>query len=142
MLILLYGRTASGKSTLAEKLVRQTGATHMPVDAVRAQGYTGLAAQARLIFDAREAQGDVIVECCSPTPRLAEMADLIVLVEVSDSELIWRLRRRGWTRQHIGRALRERYATTPDITVECGSQEQLVDAIEAVVGALPITTGS
>jgi len=138
-MILLYGRTGSGKSTLAAELAKRTGLKHIEVDSFRAKGAGALAAQAMLIHAARDAEGPVIVECCSPTPKLAEMADLKVEVCVSDPELIWRLRRRGWNRAHIGRALKERYATRPDITVSCQSLTLMKQAVEEILTAEPVS---
>lgn len=118
-MILLYGRPASGKTRIAKELRDRLGCEWVSVDEIRDALGIGAAtlAQAELIHKAREADGDLIVECCRPHPRLLDEATLVVEVEASNQTISQRLTARGWSRGHIGRALAECYAVTPDVLV-------------------------
>lgn len=115
-MILLYGRPGSGKSRIARELSDRLGCDWISVDEKRDGTATPEAAQAQLIHAARAAtDGDLIVECCRPHPRLLQEADLVVEVEARDQAISQRLSRRGWSRGHIVRALAETYDVTPDV---------------------------
>ncbi len=88
------------------------------VDDFRVDTATAEAAQAKLIHAARSKRGEgLIVECCHPHPRLLDEATLVVEVQASDQMVGRRLYARGWTRDHIRRALAERYDVEPDLIV-------------------------
>lgn len=136
-MILLYGRPASGKSELRQRLADATGRPHVSVDDKRANTATAKAAQAQLILEAKR-NPDIIIECCHPHPVLVEMAQLKVLVHASDQRIRQRLSMRGWSQGHIGRALRERYPVEPDVTCHTARDDEVQQVIE-LSAALAVT---
>jgi adenylate kinase family enzyme len=131
-LILLYGRPASGKSRLARDIAKRTGLRIITVDEMRARTKTADAAQAQLIYQVKRSTDELIVEACCPHPRLVELSRLTVQVRTSDELVQTRLLKRGWTKAHVSRALRERYAVRPDVTVDSVSTTATDDVIAAL----------
>jgi broad-specificity NMP kinase len=116
--ILIYGRPGSGKTWICKELFEHLNCDWVSVDHKRRHSATAEAAQAKLIHLARSMRGqDLIIECCSPHPRLVDEATLVVEVQAPDYLVRRRLYARRWSRDHIGRALAERYDVDPDLIV-------------------------
>ena len=97
---------------------------------MRARTKTADAAQAQLIYEVKRSTDELIVEACCPHPRLVDLARLTVQVRTSDELVQTRLLKRGWTKAHVSRALRERYAVRPDVTVDSIKEEEVRAVIE------------
>lgn len=115
--LLLTGAPGSGKSTLGNELQQRTGATVATIDDYRDR--YGSQAWNRLAATAKATAGPLIVECCRPADELlAALGNCRVVHCVApQNERAARLTKRGWTQDHVARAVNEQHTPAATATV-------------------------